>query len=80
MLFVDLKNTYDSGPRQALWKVLEMCGMTLKLLGLVKSFNEEMQAEVKVGSTTIETFEVRKGLRHPHVHWRPHCSMYTSVS
>ena len=37
--------------------------VTLKLLSLVKSFHEEMQAEVKVGSKTIETFEVRNGLR-----------------
>ena len=63
MLSVDLKNTYDSVPRQVLWKILEMCGVTLKLLSLVKSFHEEMQAEVKVGSKTIETFEVRNGLR-----------------
>ena len=27
MLFVDLKNAYDSVPRQALWKVLETCGV-----------------------------------------------------
>ena len=63
MLFVDLRKAYDSVPRQALWKVLEKCEVPPKLLSLVKSCHEGMCAEVRVGSTTTEEFEVRNGLR-----------------
>ena len=63
MLFVDLKKEYDSVPRQALWKVLETCGVPPRMLSIVRSFHEGMHAEVKVGSTITESFEVRNGLR-----------------
>ena len=63
MLFVDLRKAYDSVPRQALWKVLEKCGVPPKLLSLVKSCHEGMRAEVRVGFRTTEEFEVRNGLR-----------------
>ena len=33
------------------------------MLSIVRSFHEGMHAEVKVGSTTTESFEVRNGLR-----------------
>lgn len=63
MLFVDLKKDHHSVPRQALWKVLEKCGVPPKMLNVVKSFHNGMQAEVRVGPTTTERFEVKNGLR-----------------
>ena len=63
MLFVDLKKAYDSVPRQALWCVLEKCGVPPKMLGIIRSFHEGMHAEVKLGPTCTESFEVRNGLR-----------------
>ena len=63
MLFVDLKKAYDSVPREALWRVLEKCGVPPKLLRIVRSFHEGMHAEVRVDSSTTESFEVRNGLR-----------------
>ena len=63
MLFVDLRKAYDSVPRQALWKVLEKCGVPPRMLSVVKSFHEGMHAEVRLGSTTTDRFEVRNGLR-----------------
>ena len=45
-LFVDLRKAYNSVPRQALWRVLERCGVPPKMLSIVKSFHEGMQAEV----------------------------------
>ena len=63
MLFVDLKKAYDSVPRRALWKVLEKCGVPPRMLRVVKSLHDGMQAEVRVGSTTTESFEVKNGLR-----------------
>ena len=64
VLFVDLmRKAYDSVPRQALWKVLEKYGVPEKMLNIVKSFHEGMHAEVRVGSTVTDRFEVRNGLR-----------------
>ena len=63
MLFVDLRKAYDSVPRQALWKVLEKYGVPEKMLNVVKSFHEGMHAEIRVGSTVTDRFEVRNGLR-----------------
>ena len=63
MLFVDLRKAYDSVPREALWRVLEKCGVPPKMLSIVKSFHERMQAEVRIGDVTTEHFEVRNGLR-----------------
>ena len=63
LLFVDLRKAYDSVPREALWRVLVKCGVPSKLLSFVKSFHEGMQAEVRVGALTTESFEVRNGLR-----------------
>ena len=39
------------------------CGVPPKLLSFVKSFHEGMQAEMRVGALTTESFEVRNGLR-----------------
>ena len=63
VLFVDLRKAYDSVSRQALWKVLEKYGVPEKMLNVVKSFHEGMHAEVRVGSTVTDRFEVRNGLR-----------------
>ena len=63
VLFVDLRKAYDSVPRQALWKVLEKYGVPEKMLNVVKSFHEGMHAEVRVGLTVTDRFEVRNGLR-----------------
>ena len=61
MLFVDLRKAYDLVPRQALWKVLEKYGVPAKILNVVKCFYEGMHAEVRVGSTVTERFEVWNG-------------------
>ena len=49
-------------PKQALWKVLEKYGVPEKMLNVVKSFHEGMHAEVRVGSTETDRFEIRNGL------------------
>lgn len=63
VLFVDLRKAYDSVPREALWQVLERCGVPPRMLSVVKSLHQGMQAEVRVGSSLSESFEVRNGLR-----------------
>ena len=51
----------DATPRQSLWKDLEKCGVSLKMLAIVKSFHEGMHAEVRVDSVITEKYEVRNG-------------------
>ena len=56
--FVDLRKAYDSVPREALWKVLERCGVPPRMLEVVKSFHMGMRVEVRVGgSLSPVTFE-----------------------
>ncbi len=54
MLFVDLRKAYDCVPRQALWKVLDKCGVPPVMLIIIRSFHEGMCAEVRVGTGTTE--------------------------
>ena len=61
-LFVDLRKACDSVPRVALWHVLEMW-CPPQMLRIVRSFHEDMQAEVRVGGVLSDTFKVRSGLR-----------------
>ena len=49
VLFVDLKKAYDSVPRQALWRVLEKCGVPTVMLSIIQSCHQGMRAEVRVG-------------------------------
>ena len=60
IMFVDLNKVYDSVPRNALWTVLAKCGVPPTML---RSFHEEMQAGVRVGSSVTDRFEVRNDLR-----------------
>ena len=62
-LFVDLRKAYDSVPREALWQVLERCGVPPKMLKVVKSFHVGMQAMVRVGDSMSDSFELSNGLR-----------------
>ena len=50
-------------PREALWQVLEKCGVPPKMLTMIKQLYLVMQAEVRVGSALSDSFEVRNGLR-----------------
>ena len=62
-LIVDLRRAYNSVPRVALWYVLGRCGVPPQMLRIVRSFHEDMQAEVRVGGVLSDTFKVRSGLR-----------------
>ena len=58
VLFVGLKKAYDSVPRQALWCVLEKCGMPPVMLSVIKSFHEGMSAVVSIGDSSTDAIEV----------------------
>ena len=62
-IFVDLRKSYDSVPKEPLWQVLERCGVTPRMLKVVKSFHVGMQPMVRVGASVSHNFEVYNGLR-----------------
>ena len=62
-LLDDMRKASNSLPRETRWLVLEKCGVPPRLLTIVKSFHEGMQAEVSVGGSLSDTFEVRNGLQ-----------------
>ena len=51
-------------PREALWWVLERCGVLPRMLQIVKSFHKGMEAGVRVGGLLSDHFEVKNGHRH----------------
>ena len=63
ILFVDLKKVRDSVPRSALWKVLEKVGVPPTMLQIIRSFHDGMKAEVRVESSSTDSFELKNGLR-----------------
>ena len=63
LIFVDLHKAYDSVPQEALRLALLKLGVPETLVELVKSFNNNMNASVKVDGELLEEFEVTNGLR-----------------
>ena len=63
ILLVDLKKVCDSVPRSALWKVLEKVGVPPTMLQIIRSFHDGMKAEVRVESSSTDSFELKNGLR-----------------
>ena len=43
--------------------VLVRCGVSPRMLGIVKSFHDGMKAEVRIGDSLSDNFEVKNGLR-----------------
>ena len=62
LLFVDLRKVYDFVPREAMWLILIKYGVPVKLVNLIKSFHEDMQAEISVGDSVAQVV-VSNGLR-----------------
>ena len=77
-LFVDLRKAYDSVPREALWQVLDKCGVPPRMLQVVKSLHQGMHAEVRVGGSLSASFEVRNGLRQGPFHAKNNCAQELS--
>ena len=49
LLFVDLRKAYDSVPRDLIWLILSKYGVPVKLVNLIRSFHDDMQAGISVG-------------------------------
>ena len=63
VFFVDLKD-YDSVSRHALWNVLRRMGVPARMLRLLRSLYDGMQACDRVSGVVIEEIPVTNGLRH----------------
>ena len=62
-LFIDLKKAYDSIPRAALWLVLAQFGVPPRMLSLIESLHDGMEARVRVSRAVTDTILVNNGLR-----------------
>ena len=62
-IFVDLRKALDSVPREALWKVLGKLGVPEVLINIVKSFHENMTAQIRLDGELLEGIDVNNGLR-----------------
>ena len=62
-IFIDLRKAYDSVPRGALWKVLRKLGVPDVLVNIVRSFHENMTAQIRLDRELLEGIRVNNGLR-----------------
>ena len=63
LLFIDLKKAYDSVPRSALWLALKKLGVPEQMSTLIKSFHDDMKAQIRLDGNLLEEFTVDNGLR-----------------
>lgn len=63
LIFVDLRKAYDSVPRSALWAALEKLGGPTTVIDLIRSFHDNMQAQIRVDGELPDGIGVSNGLR-----------------
>ena len=63
VLFVDLRQAYDSIPRTSLWSILSKLGVPPKMLKVIQSLHEGMSAAMRVSTASSDSFPVNNGLR-----------------
>jgi sorting nexin-29 len=62
-IYVDFKQAYDSIQRKKLYTIMYEFGLQHKLARLVRATMTGTEAQVKVQTEFIDTFEIRHGLR-----------------
>ena len=63
LLFVDpRKKAYDSVPREAMWMILSKYGIPEKLISIIRSFQDNMQAGISINDDVAHV-TVSNGLR-----------------
>ena len=63
LTFIDLRKAYDSVPRDAMWKALGKLGVPDQTIQLIRSFHQDMHAQIRLDGTLLETIDVANGLR-----------------
>ena len=71
-MLLDLKKSYDSIPRQAMWIVLEKYDVPPEMVNIIRSLHEGIKAEVTIDGQTAPEFEVRNGLRQGYTNCQLH--------
>ena len=61
--FIDLEKAFDSINRDALWRVLEKFGVPPKMLQMIKSLHEGMEAFLSMDGTLGTPFPVKSGVK-----------------
>ena len=62
LLFIDLKKAYNSVPREAMWTALGKLGVPEPVIELIRSFHQNMQAQIQLNGTLLEEIDVTNGL------------------
>ena len=62
LLFVDLRKAYDSVPREAMWMILSKYGIPERLISIIRSFHDNMQARISINDDVAHV-TVSNGLR-----------------
>ena len=62
LVFIDLRKAYDSVPQEALWVTLRKLGVPDQLIDIIRSFHEDMKAQIRLDDTLLEEIEVGNGL------------------
>ncbi|MDY6929965.1 MAG: reverse transcriptase family protein [Pseudomonadota bacterium] len=61
--FIDFTAAFDSVHRTALWRLMELDGVPVKIINLLKAYYNQTRANVQVYGEVTETFPVRTGVR-----------------
>ena len=63
VVFIDFTKAFDTVSREALWIVLQKYGCTDKIINLIKSFHNGMQAQGSHENDTSKKFDAINGLK-----------------
>ena len=59
MTFIDFRKAFDSINRNMMWLVLRKFGYSLKFVGVVRAFHDNMTASVAIGEGETNHFRVK---------------------
>lgn len=65
--FIDLTKAFDLVSRDGLFKVLPKTGSTPRLLGIIRSFQEDMKGTVVFDGSTPDSFNIHSGVKQAYV-------------
>ena len=63
MAFLDIEKAYDKVNRSILWKVLERCGMSEKIVNIIKSMYVNTRGKYALGELETDWVKSVKGVR-----------------